>query len=68
MMSQATNQLAKAEVEAEEEARGNGINLGFHVDSVQDFIDQSAAITLVLVKEHQIGRKLLTTVSSTIKS
>jgi hypothetical protein len=70
MLSQATNQQAKSEAEEEVEVEAkevNGIHLGVPANSVQADINQSAAITSILVKEHRIGRNLLTTVSSTIR-
>ena len=70
MLSQATKQQAEAEaeVEAEEAKEASGIQLEVPASSVQADTSLSAVITLILVKEHRIGRNLLTTVSSMIRS
>ena len=70
MLSQATKQQAKAEaeVEAEEAKEASRIRLEVPASSVQADTSLSAVITLILVKEHRIGRNLLTTVSSIIRS
>jgi hypothetical protein len=71
MLSQATNQQAKAEAEEEAKVEAkevNGIHLGVPANSVQADINQSAAITLILDKEPRTSMKLRTTVSSLIRT